>query len=241
MAMVTEISWDDMFDGKPVPENPARHAWRTAVAEIAEKAKAALPECNGRVDSAVKIVLAGDVELLADGKAKVASQSNGTTAYHIVNGSCDCKDFPRAPQGFCKHKLAYGLYKRAYPLAKAKLEAATAPQNGHTAPQAVTEQPQVQPQGEAVSTLPETPASANVYVTLSGRKVQVTLRDSDEQHLLARLEALLQRFPVEDEPQGEQAQPEGWCSKHGVQMKLRNGEHGAWWSHKTAEGWCKGK
>jgi len=239
--MVTEISWDDMFDGKPVPENPARHAWRTAVAEIAEKAKAALPECNGRVDSAVKIVLAGDVELLADGKAKVASQSNGTTAYHIVNGSCDCKDFPRAPQGFCKHKLAYGLYKRAYPLAKAKLEAATAPQNGHTAPQAVTEQPQVQPQGEAVSTLPETPASANVYVTLSGRKVQVTLRDSDEQHLLARLEALLQRFPVEDEPQGEQAQPEGWCSKHGVQMKLRNGEHGAWWSHKTAEGWCKGK
>jgi len=23
-------------------------------------------------------------------------------------------------------------------------------------------------------------------------------------------------------------------------MKLRNGEHGSWWSHKTAEGWCKG-
>ena len=239
MAMVTEISWDDMFDGKPVPENPARHAWRTAVAEIAEKAKAALPECNGRVDSAVKIVLAGDVELLADGKAKVASQSNGTTAYHIVNGSCDCKDFPRAPQGFCKHKLAYGLYKRAYPLAKAKLEAATAPQNGHTAPQAVTVPPQGQPQGEAVSTLPEAPASCNVYVTLAGRKVQVTLRDSDEQRLLARLEALLKRFPAEDEP--EQVPAEGWCKTHGVQMKLRNGEHGAWWSHKTAEGWCKGK
>jgi len=71
--------------------------------------------------------------------------------------------------------------------------------------------------------------------------VQVTLRDSDEQRLLARLEKLLQRFPAEDEPASEQAQPEGWCRTHGVQMKLHNGEHGSWWSHKTADGWCKGK
>jgi hypothetical protein len=55
------------------------------------------------------------------GKAKVASQSNGTTAYHIVNGECSCKDFPKAPQGFCKHRLAYGIHKRAYTLAKQKL------------------------------------------------------------------------------------------------------------------------
>jgi len=75
----------------------ARTLWREAVAEVAEKAKQTLPECNGRVDSAVKIVLAGDVELLADGKAKVASQSNGQTVYHIVNGQCSCKDFPKAP------------------------------------------------------------------------------------------------------------------------------------------------
>ena len=81
MAIVTEISWDDMVDGKPLPETPARKAWREAVAEIAEKAKATLPECNGRVDKAVAIVLAGDVELLPEGKAKVASQSNGTTQY----------------------------------------------------------------------------------------------------------------------------------------------------------------
>src|SRR5262245_1459748 len=88
MAIVTEISWDDMFDGKSVPDNPARTAWRDAVAEIAEKAKATLPECNGRVDSAVKIVLAGDVELQASGTAKVASQSNGSTAYFGVNVEC---------------------------------------------------------------------------------------------------------------------------------------------------------
>src|SRR5438552_17712460 len=83
--IVSEISWDDMWSGKSLPESPARKAFREAVAEIAEKAKATLPDCNGRVDSAVKIVLAGDVELLPDGTAKVASQSNGTTKYFIVN------------------------------------------------------------------------------------------------------------------------------------------------------------
>src|SRR5215475_8897575 len=97
MAIVSEISWDDMLDGKPLPETAARQAWRAAVAEIADTARARLPECGGRVDTAVKIVLAGDVELLADGTAKVASQSNGSTAYRVVNGTCTCRDFERAP------------------------------------------------------------------------------------------------------------------------------------------------
>jgi hypothetical protein len=129
--------------------------------------------------------------------------------------------------------------RRAQELAKQRLEQLDHARNGVS--QLPAETPQGQPQAEAVSTLPEAPASANVHVTLAGRTVQVTLRDTDEQRLLARLEALLQRFPVEEEPEGEQAPPEGWCSKHGVQMKLRNGEHGSWWSHKTPQGWCKGK
>src|SRR6266705_5779502 len=104
MAIVTEISWDDMWSGKSLPESPARKAFREAVADIAEKAKATLPECNGRVDAAVKMVLAGDVELLTDGKAKVASHSNGTVEYIVCNGTCECKDFPKAPSGWCKHK-----------------------------------------------------------------------------------------------------------------------------------------
>ncbi len=238
MAIVASYDWEsDSWNHNG--DNPARTAWRDAVAEIAEKAKATLPECNGRVDSAVKIVLAGDVELLVDGTAKVASQSNGTTAYFVVNGECQCKDYPKAPSNWCKHRIAAGIWKRAMALAKTKLDMLNGASNGTSQP--LAEQPQVQPQSEAVSTLPEAPASCNVYVTLAGRKVQVTLRDSDEQRLLARLEVLLNRFPAEEEPKGEQEPPEGWCSKHGVQMKLRNGEHGSWWSHKTAEGWCKGK
>ena len=104
MAIVTEISWADMFAGKALPDSPARTAFREAVAEIAEKAKITLPDCIGRVDSAVKIVLNGDVELFPDGTAKVASQSNGTTKYFIVNGECTCKDYPKAPSFWCKHR-----------------------------------------------------------------------------------------------------------------------------------------
>ena len=162
------------------------------MAEVAERAKAALPEASGRIDSAVKMVLAGDVELQPDGTAKVASQSNGQTVYHIVNGACDCKDFPKAPRGFCKHRLGYAIAKRAITLAKQKLEQLDGTANG--------QQPAEAPKADApVMALPEAPASCNVYVTLAGRKVQVTLRDSDEQRLLARLEKLLQRFLTEDE------------------------------------------
>src|SRR5213083_228847 len=110
MTIVAQFSWDDI--ASPDFGNPARAAWREAVAEIAAKAHAKLPECNGRVDSAVKIVLAGDVELLADGTARVASQSNGQTVYHVVNGSCDCKDYPKAPSNWCKHRIAAGIAKR---------------------------------------------------------------------------------------------------------------------------------
>ena len=119
MVAVKEISWEEA--SQPGFETTTRQGWRAAVAEIAEKAKAKLPECSGRVESAVKIVLAGDVALLADGTARVASQSNGTTAYNIVNGHCDCKDFAKAPHGFCKHRLSAAIARRAQELVKAKV------------------------------------------------------------------------------------------------------------------------
>jgi len=120
-----------------VPESPGtvnfdhtltdtRALWREAVTTVAERAKATLPECNGRVDKAVQIILNGDVDMLGDGTARVASQSNGQTIYRIVNGHCDCADYPKAYEGWCKHRLAHAIAKRAYPLAKAKLDAAHA-------------------------------------------------------------------------------------------------------------------
>src|SRR5215475_12507226 len=121
MVALNEFSWEEVSS----TDFGSRAAWRAAVAEIADKAKAKLPECNGRVDKAVALVLAGDVELLPDGTTRVASQSNGTTQYHVVNGHCDCRDYEKAPHQFCKHRLAAAIARRVQELVKAKLDAAT--------------------------------------------------------------------------------------------------------------------
>jgi hypothetical protein len=238
MAIVTEISWNDIAD--PAFENPARKIWRDAVAEIGERAKQTLPQCNGRVDAATKIVLAGDVTLLEDGKAKVASQSHGTTLYHIVNGECPCKDYAKAPSNWCKHRIAAGLAKRATALTKQRLEQLDAASNGTTTPapeQATTEAPIATP----ILPLPEAASSANCFITLAGRQVQLTLRDHDEQRLLQRLETLLQQFPIVEETTQDNP-PEGWCPIHHVQMKRYTKNHKTWWSHRLNNGaWCRGK
>ena len=103
MTIVTEYDWESDSWTHPTSEHAARQTWREAVAAIAEKAHEKLPECNSRIERAVKLVLAGDVALLADGTAQVASQSSGSTAYYIVNGTCTCRDFEKAPHQLCKH------------------------------------------------------------------------------------------------------------------------------------------
>src|SRR5262249_27490540 len=120
--------------------------------------RARLPECSGRIDAAVKLVLAGDVELLADGTAKVASQSNGTTQYHVVNGHCDCRDFEKAPHQYCKHRLSAAIARRAQELTTAKLAAT----NGQAAvapdPAPAPAEPEAQPPAPTAP-LPEAPVS----------------------------------------------------------------------------------
>src|SRR5215468_2595149 len=117
MVALNEFSWEEVS----APDFGSRTVWRAAVAEIAAKAHEKLPECSGRVDAAVKIVLAGDVELMPDGTAKVASQSSGTTAYHVVNGHCDCLDYEKAPHQFCKHRLSAAIARRAQELIKVQM------------------------------------------------------------------------------------------------------------------------
>ena len=129
MTIVTSYDWEsDTFTHHG--DTAARHAWRAAVAEIAEKAKATLPDCAGRVDRAVQMVLNHDVELLEDGKARVCSQSNGQVVYPVVNGACTCKDYAKAPSHWCKHRIAAGLYKRATALVQRQLAQPNGTSNG---------------------------------------------------------------------------------------------------------------
>src|SRR6266446_10251845 len=227
--MIASYNWEsDSFTQHT--DTSARVAFRTAVLQVADKAKLVLEANASRIDKAITMVLNGHVEMI-DGKCRVASQSNGKTLYHQVNGTCTCLDFTqgKAPNGFCKHRLAHGLYRRAMELVQGQEPVIEAQ------PAVTAETAQVPVQHT------EAPASVNFHTTLAGRQVQITLRDTDETRLLARLETLLQRFPVVEEPR-EHAQKEDWCSKHNVQMKLNHNKKGSWWSHKTNDGqWCNKK
>jgi hypothetical protein len=259
MAIVAEYDWESDTFTQHGDENAARKAWREAVAAIAEKAKATLPECNGRVDRAVQIVLNHDVELLDDGKAKVASQSSGKVVYHLVNGGCECRDYTdgKAPSGWCKHRIAAGLYKRATALIQRQLHSASNGQASVAAPaqlsaqdaalaqpvasvaapaqlsaqDAALAQPVVSVAAPAhVAPLPEAPVSITLKATLHGHEVLVTLRGTDFASVKVHVEeasAWLQAQALAQPPTQSGDQAESWCSKHGVAMKLQHGKNGS--------------
>ena len=220
---------------------PDCQTYRALVADVAVKAKAVLPEAvNGRIESAVKLVLAHDVVFLADGTVEVGSSTDPIKTYTLAGQACDCQDFAygKAPEGWCQHRIAAGIAKRVQ-----EHLAAQAPQTA----QEPASSPQTTADTSAALDVPqrlgEAPASANVRVTISGRDCQITLRDTDEARLLARLQTLLEQFPVpEKTPSQPQERGKDWCSIHNVQMKETTKEGRSWFSHRTADGqWCKGK
>ena len=72
----------------------------------------------------------------------------------------------------------------------------------------------------------------------------VTLRGVDFASVKAQVEQASEWLKVQapaQPPTQSPAHPEGWCAKHGVQMRQNHKDGRSWWSHKTAEGWCKGR
>src|SRR5258708_6864084 len=124
-----------------------RQTYRELVAQVATKAKTALPQdVNGRIESAVKLVLQGDVMPQADGTVEVGSSD--PARYYVLTGTaCTCTDYlqERAPSGWCKHRISAGIEKRVREL----LAALPAP-----APVA------------PAAPLPEAPASVNVRLCI---------------------------------------------------------------------------
>jgi hypothetical protein len=117
-----------------------RDRFRTTLETLAAQAKANLPENAGRIDAAVALVLAGDVVLQPDGMALVGSASQPMTTYS-VNGTCACPDFARAPQAWCKHRIARALQLRT----ERTLQGAEASSSSQDAPspgQALTPTPE---------------------------------------------------------------------------------------------------
>jgi hypothetical protein len=208
-----------------------RQSFREAVADVAARAKERLPQAvNGRVESAVKLVLAHDVTPEADGSITVGSSTDPLKFYRLQGTACECQDFTRgqAPEGRCQHRIAAGIHKRVQEMLG---------QAGETAPVTTTDAPR--------SPLPEAPASANCHLMLEGRQIQLTLRDTDEARLLERLQAVLAQYPVAQSaiqaPSQGQGEGKGWCAVHNVAMKLQQKGERAWYSHRTDDGFCKGR
>ena len=82
-----------------------RQIFCETVAVVAARSKEKLPQAvNGRFESAVKLVLQGDVPFCDDGTVEVGS-SDPTRYYKLVGTTCTRTDYTsgKAPEGWCKH------------------------------------------------------------------------------------------------------------------------------------------
>ena len=200
-----------------------RQTFREVLAGLAAKTLTKIPTLNGRVEKACKLVLGGDVELHTDGTALVNSLTDPTRTYQVSPGLCLCKDFDHAPEHLCCHRLAVGFQRKVQELLPRAPE----------------------PVSQPAPALPEAPASVNCHITVAGRQVQLTLRDTDEVRLLARLEEVLQRYPQPQAPSPASTPPPTdatpQCPQHGALKKSSKGK-GWYCPHRLDDDtWCPSK
>jgi hypothetical protein len=157
------------------------------------------PEREGELARAHALILHGQVLPSADDPATGRVLSSDGEKRYTVNGQCDCQAGQHGKP--CKHLQSWRLYQYI----TKRMEAQPTPDDGHVDTKNLP--------------LPEASASVNVRVTTCGREVQWTLRDHNEARLATRLEALLARYPMPQPASQASSQGEGWCSKHGLQMK----------------------
>lgn len=220
MATVTPI----------LPTVPA--AFARTVHSVAAKVHTTFPSLSGKVGVATDLVLHGAVEPdEARGPLafSVASQVDAFTFHEVLCGTpptCTCEDFtqhttPETPY-HCAHIVATWIYRRTLA--------------------------QCAPAPVASPACPEALFSITLKGTMGGHEVLLTARGQSREEFranVAELRGLLDTPPAcppasTPAPTG-QPTPEGWCGKHNVQMRQTTKDGRSWWSHKTAEGWCKGK
>ena len=80
---------------------------------------------------------------------------------------------------------------------------------------------------------------------LGGVETLLTIRAMTPEEFKRNVEqvrGLLDPVPT-PAPVSTQSQPQGpgWCAVHELQMKLNYRDGHSWFSHQTADGWCKGR
>ena len=124
MVAVTEFSWEEVSAHGTSATGCTRGLALRRCRQVADKAKGSC-----RSAAAVSIARSSWCWPVMSRcwpmvRAGSPSQSNGTTAYQVVNGHCECRDFEKAPHDFCKHRLGAAIARRAQELLQA--QAATA-------------------------------------------------------------------------------------------------------------------
>jgi hypothetical protein len=195
------------------------------------------PAYGNRLRLAKELVQRGAVTLHDDGTATVVS---GDHTYDI-NQACTCED-SRLRSPYCKHVLAAQL--------KSRLTRQLGPaQNGCGWPEGAGATPT--PATSQTWAVNEAAASCCLKFKIDGIDVMYTMRDVSDGALFPRVKQMLARLHDKIGPTEAQAaspttehkptEREGWCPIHQCQMTRNTNERGSWWSHLTAEGFCKGK
>ena len=104
----------------------AQLLFREAVVEVGERAKGVLPECHDRIEQAVQLLLAGEVQWLPDGSVQVQGPEQEDAVYGMQD-TCPCPENAQTPRGWCVHRLAGAIAKRASALVQTRLETLSAP------------------------------------------------------------------------------------------------------------------
>ena len=92
---------------------PLSHLVRYVASQA--RAKYDSPADATRIAKAVDLILAGHVDMLPEGGARVKSQGSALLTYH-VNGECNCPDFGGRNGDRCKHRYAKAILARAFAL-----------------------------------------------------------------------------------------------------------------------------
>lgn len=102
----------------PAPVNTSSrgflHLWSffmqyvSTIQRLVEQGKQRRPELASRIEKAALIALFRRVEPHEDGAYLVESDTTPGKFYR-VNGACECPDYAKAPDSWCKHRIALGL------------------------------------------------------------------------------------------------------------------------------------
>jgi hypothetical protein len=219
-----------------VTETEYRQAWRAALAELLAKAKTNLPLSGKRPELGAELVLRGCVTRNADGSATVGSLTDPAKSYLVKDGTCDCKDYPAAPNSLCKHRIADAMERRLDALVPKPVVSDDVLDRPLPVPSETAAPPAAAPVEQAsppVGPLPEAPVSITLKGFKNGQEIMVTLRGTEFAAVKDQVEATSQWLDARKEVTAPAVE---LCPEHGVPWRHHVKGNDEWDSHPLNDG-----